>query len=137
MTNQINTDLQFPLGSDNIRLLAEIGLMAATSGHVEIANQLFDGLSFLRPTKPFPYVGKAVALMHVGMLDDAIAELISAVSKVEDDHEQIWIYLGLAYQRRGYLSTARKIFHLLIESGDLSKIDEQLVKSISKNDPLF
>lgn len=128
------TELQFPLTSHEIRLLAELGFMAASSGQVTTATEIFDALISLRPTKAFPYVGKAVALLYVGSIPAAI-ELLSTSSKVvETDQEQIWIYLALAFQRMGDVVRARKILDYLLNSGELSEVDVIFAKAILKNE---
>ena len=128
------TELQFPLASNEIRLLAELGFMAAASGQVAAATEIFDALIQLRPTKAFPYVGKAVALLYVGSFPAAIELLSAATQVVEADQEQIWIYLALAFQRNGIVDKARKIFNHLLDSGELSDVDATFVKAILKND---
>ena len=134
MNENHSTELQFPLASNEIRLLAELGFMAAASGQVAAATEIFEALIRLRPTKAFPYVGKAVAFLYVGSFTSAI-ELLSLASQiVETDQEQIWIYLALAFQRNGFVDKARKIFNHLLDSGELSDVDATFVKAILKSD---
>ena len=128
------TDSQFPLASNEIRLLAELGFMSAANGQVSAATEIFDALIRLRPTKAFPYVGKAVALLFVGSIPAAIELLLAATQKVETDQEQIWIYLALAFQRNGVVDKARKILNHLLDSGELSDADATFAKAILKTD---
>ena len=130
MNHTHTTKLQFPLASHEIRLLAELGFMAASSGQVATATEIFDALIRLRPTKAFPYVGKAVALLFVGSIPAAIELLSTASQLVETDQEQIWIYLALAFQRKGDLGKARKILDYLLNSGELSEVDVIFAKAI-------
>ena len=93
MNENHSTELQFPLASNEIRLLAELGFMAAASGQVAAATEIFEALIRLRPTKAFPYVGKAVAFLYVGSVTSAI-ELLSLASQiVETDQEQLWMLM--------------------------------------------
>jgi tetratricopeptide (TPR) repeat protein len=134
MNHHITHDAQFPLSSENIRLLAELGFMAANGGQLDIALGIFRGLSVLRPSKVFSYVGLAVAYLNVGLIEKAITELIPASEIVDSEHEQIWIYLGLAYQRSGFLVKSRNILHHLLEIDALNEIDKKFVISILNND---
>jgi tetratricopeptide (TPR) repeat protein len=134
MKNHDFIELQFPLASNEIRLLAELGFMAAASGQVATATEIFESLIRLRPTKAFPYVGKAVALLYVGSFPVAIELLAAATQVVETDQEQIWIYLALAFQRSGLVGKARIILNHLLDSGELSDIDATFVKAILKGD---
>lgn len=128
------TELQFPLASNEIRLLAELGFMAAASGQVAAATEIFEALIRLRSTKAFPYVGKAVALLYVGLFPAAIELLTAATQVVETHQEQIWIYLALAFQRNGFEDKARKILNHLLDSGELNDVDTTFVKAILKSD---
>ena len=133
MIHSPSTESQFPLISNEIRLLAELGFMAAANGQVAVAIEIFDGLISLRPTKSFPYVGKAVALLYVGSFPAAI-ELLSAASQVVNtDQDQIWIYLALALQRSGNNDKAKKILEYLLKTDELSEVDVTLVKAILKS----
>ncbi len=130
MNHHDTTESHFPLVSNEIRLLAELGFMAAASGQVAIAIEIFDALICLRPKKAFPYVGKSIAFLYVGSIAAAV-ELLSAASQVvETDQEQIWIYLALAFQRMGDVGKARKILDYLLDSGELSEVDVIFAKSI-------
>jgi predicted Zn-dependent protease len=134
MNHYHTTELQFPLASQEIRLLAELGFIAAASGQVVTATTIFDALIRLRSKKAFPYVGKAVALLYVGSIPSAI-ELLSRASKVvETDQEQIWIYLALAFQCMGDVGKARKILDYLLNSGELSEVDVIFAKAILKSE---
>ena len=130
MNHYDTTDSQFPLASNEIRLLAELGFMAAASGQLAIATEIFDSLIYLRPKKAFPYVGKSIAFLYVGLIAAAVGLLSAASQVVETDQEQIWIYLALAFQRMGDLAKARKILDFLLDSGELSKVDEIFARSI-------
>ena len=134
MNEKQSTELQFPLTSNEIRLLAELGFMAAASGQVAAATEIFEALIRLRSTKAFPYVGKSVALLYVGSFTAAIELLAASTQVVETDQEQIWIYLALAFQRSGMVGKARKILDHLLNSGELSEVDEIFVKAILKSD---
>jgi tetratricopeptide (TPR) repeat protein len=134
MKNHDITELQFPLAGNEIRLLAELGFMAAASGQVAAATEIFESLIRLRPKKAFPYVGKAVALLYVGLFPAAIELLSAATQVVEADQEQIWIYLALAFQRNGFEDKARKILNHLLDSGELNDVDTTFVKAILKSD---
>jgi len=134
MNHSHNTEPQFPLASNEIRLLAELGFMAAAYGQVAAATEIFDALIKVRPKKSFPYVGKAVALLYVGSFTAAIELLSAATQVVKTGQEQIWIYLALAFQRSGLVSKANKILEHLLNSGELSDVDEIFVKAILKSD---
>jgi len=130
MNHHDTTESQFPLAGNEIRLLAELGFMAAASGQVASAIEIFDALIYLRPKKAFPYVGKSIAFLYVGSITVAV-ELLSVASQVvETDQEQIWIYLALAFQRMGDLTKSRQILDYLLDSGELSEVDTIFARAI-------
>ncbi|WP_255568715.1 hypothetical protein [Comamonas sp. NLF-1-9] len=61
------------LGSDDIRLLTEIGFLAAGRGELARAEAIFGALALLRPERAFAHVGIALALINRGRPGEAAA----------------------------------------------------------------
>jgi tetratricopeptide (TPR) repeat protein len=86
------------LSSDEIRLLTEIGFIAAASGDIVRASRIFDALVMLRPHRAFPYIGKALAGMNAGKLQEAVMVFERAPTVEADDRADMALYHALALQ---------------------------------------
>jgi hypothetical protein len=84
------------LTSEQVRLLAEIGFMAAGAGLGRVSEAIFDGLRVLRPQQPFPYIGLAWARQCAGRIEDAIRILREDGLRANPDNDEIQVFLGLA-----------------------------------------
>ena len=94
-----------PLCSDEIKLLTEVGFLAASRGEVAQAEGIFSGLQRLRPERGFSYIGLAVALLNNRRYDQAATLLFEALERVNsDERDEVNAFLGLALQLGGRTS---------------------------------
>ncbi len=84
------------LSPELLRLLAEIGMLAAGRGMDTQAEAIFGALRELRPGQSAGYVGQAVARLNAGRADEAV-ELLQrdALAACPGDPE-VRVFLGLA-----------------------------------------
>jgi len=92
------TSSRLLLTSDEIRMLTEIGFIASASGDTVRACRIFDALIMLRPHRAFPYIGKALAWMNAGKMQEAITVFERAAVVDIDDQADIALYHALALQ---------------------------------------
>lgn len=91
-----------PLNSEEIRLLTEVGFLAAALGNVPRAETIFCALERVRPTRAFPYVGLATCYMNAARPDDAVRALDrGAPSVTPDDFAVLEALRALALQLAG------------------------------------
>ena len=84
------------LSPEQIRLLTEIGMMAAQQGLPAKAEAIFQALRILRPQQPGSYVGLAMVRMNSGLNDEAIRVLERDGLAACPDDPDIRVFLGLA-----------------------------------------
>ena len=90
------------LNSDEIRLLTEVGFLAAGRGYVSRAERIFGALQRLRPQRAFAPIGLAMAYMNVGRHDEAAGILAYAAAQVEPaEQAELDAFRGLALQLAG------------------------------------
>jgi tetratricopeptide (TPR) repeat protein len=103
------TEPQFPLSSEEIRLLAELGFAAINAGYVVPALGIFHNLRVLRPEHAFSYIGIALSHMAIGSLDEAVACLSEADLVVTIERDDLQLYRGLASALSGNVVAADRI----------------------------
>ena len=87
---------------DDLRLLVEIGMLAATRGDVAAAKTIFAAVEQERPESAASYVGPALALLFRGRSAEAIEELQRGMPEVEVSQQQdLQAFLGLALRVEG------------------------------------
>ncbi len=98
----------------DIRLLTEVGFLAAALGDIRRAQVIFRALERVRPAAHFPYVGMAAALMNAGKPDEAVRELDRGLKAVVDpqDQAELQAFRGLALQLAGRTSESRRALAL-------------------------
>ncbi len=112
------TEPQFPLASEEIRLLAELGYAAINAGYVVPALGIFHNLRVLRPEHAFSYIGIALSHMALGSFDEALACLSDADLVVTVERDDLQLYRGLAFTLSGNVVAADRIlFELSKENG--------------------
>ncbi len=103
------TEPQFPLASEEIRLLAELGFAAVNAGYVVPAMGIFHNLRVLRPEHAFSYIGIALSHMAIGSFDEALTCLSDAALVVTVERDDLQLYRGLASILSGNLVTGDRI----------------------------
>lgn len=106
------------IASTDIRLLTEVGFLAAAQGDVRRAEVIFRALQRVRPAASFPYVGLAAALMNAGRADEAVRVLDEGVEEGgPQDLPELQAFRGLALQLAGRASESMRALQL---AGDVS-----------------
>lgn len=123
---------QFPLDSREIRLLSDIGFMAATAGLVVPATRIFEGLRTLRPHQPFPYIGLALSRMFIGAWQDTIRILRDEGLRVNPGNPELQLYLCLALLIAKQPSHGERILSDLLANGGLDSPDQLLALAIQE-----
>ena len=121
---------QFPLTSEEISLIAELGFMAATAGFVVPAIRIFQGLLVLRADHSFAFIGLAVARLYIGAFSDAIQVLREDAAAVQYGRDEIELYLGLSLHLAGQPAEASRILSTLIEREELDADQQPLAESV-------
>jgi hypothetical protein len=116
------TEPQFPLASEEIRLLAELGFAAINAGYVVPALGIFHNLRVLRPEHAFSYIGVALSHMAIGSFDEAITCLSDADLVVTVERDDLQLYRGLAASLSGNVSAGDRI---LLELSKENGLDDR------------
>jgi len=115
------TETQFPLASDEIRLLAELGFAAINAGYVAPALGIFHNLRTLRPEHAFSYIGIALSHMAIGSFDEALACLSDADLVVTVERDDLQLYRGLAHTLSGNVVAADRLLLALSNENGLDE----------------
>ncbi len=110
---------QFPLSSEEIRLLAELGFAAINAGYVVPALGIFHNLRVLRPEHAFSYIGIALSHMAIGSFDEALSCVSDADLVVTVERDDLQLYRGLASTLSGNMVAADRIFVELSKENEL------------------
>lgn len=113
-----------PLQSDDVRLLTELGFVAAAAGLQAQSSTMFTALLRLRPERAFPYIGLATGHLNEGQAEQAEAILLrgsqvlgqqgpdpvdaQAVADWLEDRALLAAFQGLALQLSGRSAQARQ-----------------------------
>ena len=116
------TEPQFPLASEEIRLLAELGFAAINAGYVVPALGIFHNLRVLRPDHAFSYIGIALSHMAIGSFDEALNCLSDADLVVTVERDDLQLYRGLASAVSGNVVAADRIF---LELSKENRLDDK------------
>lgn len=116
------TEPQFPLASEEIRLLAELGYAAINAGYIAPALGIFHNLRVLRPEHAFSYIGIALSHMAVGSVDEALTCLSDADLVVTVERDDLQLYRGLASTLAGNVVAADRI---LLELSKENGLDDK------------
>jgi hypothetical protein len=134
MTNQQkiqeNKFPQYPLSSEEIRLLSEVGFMSASLGLAQPATRIFEGLKILRPDQPFIFIGLALAHMLVGSWPEAIYILRDEGLRIVPDSHELQLYLSLVLFASQQPSQGERILLALLENGVLDNAELDLAVGI-------
>ena len=88
---------------DTIRLLTEIGLLAAGRGRLRECQEIMQGIAALRPGASQPFIAVALAYLNAGRPADAVRllrdEALPAVNPEEAD--MVRAFLGLSLHLDG------------------------------------
>ncbi|NKI94064.1 tetratricopeptide repeat protein [Rhizobacter sp. SG703] len=103
------------LAKDDMRLLADIGFLAAMAADPARADAIFSGLRVLAPTSACPYVGIAMTRIAMRRADEAVRLLRDeALAKVPDDDHDIRLFLGMSLLVAGKHDEARRVLERVV-----------------------
>lgn len=102
-----------PLDGEEIRLLTELGFVAAGAGRLDWAEDIFHALMLLRPQRAFPHIGLALAYMNAARSQEAVALLERARVSVDEGQDgaalaDVEAFRGLALQLAGRSAESRR-----------------------------
>lgn len=96
------------LTPDDVRLLSDIGFVAASSSQRDRALQIFQTLTLFRPLKAFPYLGLAMANLNAKKPAEAVQALalgrrvLAAApqrsAEIDEDYAMLGVFEGIAVQ---------------------------------------
>lgn len=98
-----------PIDSSDIRLLTQLGFLAAGRGDVSRALRIFEALALLRPHAAFAFVGLASALMNGGRATEAVQRLQSVRLPSGPEADMLQAFLGVALQLAGRTAESRAV----------------------------
>lgn len=88
--------------SNEVRLLTEIGFLAAARGDVRRAQRIFGALEHIRPASAAVYVGLALSHLNNASADEALRILERGLRLVPgDDAPLLHAFRALAFQSSG------------------------------------
>lgn len=98
---------------DDIRLLGEIGFLAAGRGMPREAEAIAAGFAAWRPASALAGMVRAIAAMGAGRDDEAARVLREDALRAEPDSADAKALLGLALERAGYRQAAQGVLEPL------------------------
>ena len=87
--------------STDIRLLTEVGFLAAGRGDVPRALRIFEALVVLRPDRALGFVGLTSALMNTGRAAEAVQRLQAVRLPAGPESDMLQAFQALALQLAG------------------------------------
>lgn len=90
---QANTSL---LSRQDIRLLVELGFMAANLGHAREADAIFEAMQLLLPASAVPHLGVCLARMGEGKHAQAVQHLRKTALRTHAHDEDVQLFLAWA-----------------------------------------
>ena len=118
------------LGTEDIRLLVEIGFMACGARHVRAARAIFDGLETLRPGRAFIYVGSAMTSMSAGNPDEAVRLLREEGLRQLPGNEELLVFLAMALQEARCAGDSRRVLQALVDRPGESTAPQRLALAL-------
>jgi hypothetical protein len=117
--------------SDDVRLLAAIGFLAAKSGCVAPAIRIFEALIKLRPGVVFPFIGLSIAYMAVGMSPESLYVLTERSTTTRTEDDTLYLWRSLAFHQSGNRTQAATALQKYL-SGPLVDDHHALVDKLTK-----
>ncbi|MET1115649.1 MAG: hypothetical protein ABWY08_11960 [Comamonas sp.] len=93
----------------DIRLLTQVGFLAAGHGDAPRALHIFDALAVLRPNRAFAFVGLACALMNAGRAAEAVQRLQALHLPEGPERDMLHAFQALALQLAGRASESTQL----------------------------
>lgn len=91
-----------PLAHEEIRVLAQVGLMAARACDTDTAEVIFSAIERSHPLRSMAYVGQVMARLAVGRVPDALLAAERGLQKVRpEDRAELHGFRALALKAAG------------------------------------
>lgn len=104
------------LGADEVRLLTQVGYLAAGWGRVAQAECIFAALQQERPQQSFALLGVPTALLNAGRHFEAVQRLQAIAPLPEgEEADMVGAFLGLALQLDTRNAQAQQVLRPLAE----------------------
>jgi hypothetical protein len=100
--------------SAQVRLLTEVGMLGAGHGLAAEAVAIFESLQVLRPDRPFPYIGLAVASLNGGRFDEAVEVLEKRGLAACPGDPDVLAFLGLALKLAQRPGESRRVLEAML-----------------------
>lgn len=118
-----------PDGGD-LRLLGELGILAAGRGMAAEAEAIAAGFAAWRPESALAGIVRALAAMGGGRDADAARVLREDALRAEPDSADAKALLGLALERAGYRQAAQAVLDPLASGGDDDDTAGRLARAV-------
>jgi tetratricopeptide (TPR) repeat protein len=105
------------LDADDLRLLLEIGYVAAGNGYFQEAEAIFRGVAAKRPESTAPSIGRAIAALNRGSAAEAAAILETERTRCPQD-DLLRAFLGLALKSAGRTAESVALLNAVLDSAD-------------------
>ena len=106
------------VSADTLRLLADIGFMATSSGFSPQAKSLFNAIELNRPDSVLPYIGHALNCMNMNKNQEALDILEKKALKIEPDNPTVQAFMGMALMLLGRSSESERCLEGIVDSED-------------------
>lgn len=117
--------------SETVKVLAELGFIAVSYGLAEHADTIFKAFQVMRPDQEAGPLGRSLAAMTRGNVDEALLCLENAPPT-----DTIQTYRGLALLRKGEIDTACEILSEVCEMAAGTPCAEIAAQALSSRDEL-
>lgn len=104
-SSEVEVTMDEILKTEDVRLLADIGILALSAGLDRAAEAIFNGVAAARPAQEAGPLGLAMVQMSRSDLDAAV-DILRALAP----SDAVLTYLGLALMRRGDIAEASDVF---------------------------
>jgi cytochrome c-type biogenesis protein CcmH/NrfG len=118
------------LASDEKRLIAEIGFLAADARNSKAAQAIFEGLVAISPDQPYPYIGLAMAKMSAGDPEAAVRILREKALPAYPDEEDIHVFLALALAEAKKPAECRKVLTAMLAVNKPDSAQRKLARAL-------
>lgn len=109
----MKTPADLPFDRDEMRLLAEVGFLAAANAQLPAARRIFTALRLLRPDSVLPFIGLAAVCSQEGKPEEAVRLLAEDALRQIPRDEELRAFLGLSLVEAGRFAEAGKVLREL------------------------
>jgi predicted Zn-dependent protease len=97
------------LSAEQIRLLAELGLIAVGEGRLEEAEKIIEAVGAVRPREVAVYIARAMLELRRGQAENAIRLIEQEALQTHPGSPLLQAFLGMALLSAGYAARGRKV----------------------------